>query len=336
MHALRLFCALLVVWDHAHYIVGLSPDNMLPGIDPGTFAVWTFFFLSGFLVTNSWIHRADPARFAVHRAARIGPALVAALVFSSLVAVWTVGFSLFGNGQGLARTVWNLVHGVVHDTIPGAYPGTRYASVLNGSLWSLRWEMAAYLFVLACGVAGMFRKNAVANAGLFAVLAFLIVDPGGVLRYHGSHATFNIAYILGEFLLGMLLAVNVPRITLLRVIVPATIVLAVGHYTGDVFVQKWSFLAVPALIVFFVSISPLWRLPDLGWDLSYGTYVYAWPVEQGFHWRFPSLGPVSVFLASTPVILVLASLSWRYLEMPILDWAKRYGRARQTVPAPAE
>ena len=70
MHALRLFCALLVVWDHAHYIVGLSPDNMLPGIDPGTFAVWTFFFLSGFLVTNSWIHRADPARFAVHRAAR--------------------------------------------------------------------------------------------------------------------------------------------------------------------------------------------------------------------------------------------------------------------------
>lgn len=336
MHALRLFFALLVVWDHSHYIVGLSPRDMLPGIDPGTFAVWAFFFLSGFLVTNSWIHNSDPARFAVHRAARIGPALLAALVFSSLVALGTLGFALTGVGHGFFGTTWGLAHEILHDTIPGAYPGTRYASVLNGSLWSLRWEMAAYLFVLICGVAGMFRKTTIANLGLVLALLLLLADPGGAFLYHGAHATFNVAYVLGEFILGMLLAANFARTSRWWIIMLAAIVLLIGHYAGEAMTEKWSLLAVPALLVYFVSISPIWRMPDLGWDLSYGTYVYAWPVEQWVHWHFPSLGPVSVFLVATPAILVLAAMSWRYLELPVLERAKRYGPARRTVAMPAE
>lgn len=336
MHGLRLFLALLVVWDHAHYIVGRIPYPMIPGTDPGTFAVWAFFFLSGFLVTNSWLHRSEPLRFAVHRAARIWPALAVALLFSSLVAAMSVHLIFPGYRQGIILNSWHMGHDIVHDSFPGAYPGTRYSGVLNGSLWSLRWEMGAYLFVLVAGVAGVFRRVSSANLVLLAVLALLFINPDDLLLYHGSHAIFNISYILAEFLLGMLVAVNLKRMTRFRVIAIVIGVLLAGYFLDDSSVRHWSLLVLPALLVFFVSIAPLRRFADLRQDLSYGTYVYAWPVEQYVNWRFPGLSPMELFLAATPVILVIAAISWRYIEQPALDWAKRYRRASRTVPVPTD
>lgn len=334
MHGLRLCLALLVMWGHAHYMVGLRPDSIVLGIGPSTFAVWTFFFLSGFLVTRSWLRQGNASQFAVHRVARIVPGLIVAVLLSSLVAAMTSRAGL----SSVTRGGWGTIRYILHDTIPGSYAGTRYRGVLNGSLWSLRWEIEAYLFVLVVGVSGALEKVGRSNLLLCVILALLLVNPGHVLLFHGSHATFSVSCIFAEFVLGMLLAVNLARVRSSHVILVAGIMAGIiWFFTGTLSIYaplgQLIILLPPALLVCLVSIFPVWRLPDLRQDLSYGVYVYAWPVEQWINWRFSGLTPLGIVLVATPIILVLATVSWTFLEEPALGWAKKYRRLSPAAPA---
>ncbi|MHB1586890.1 MAG: acyltransferase family protein [Acidiferrobacteraceae bacterium] len=337
MHGLRLCLALLVMWGHAHYMVRLRPDSIVLGIGPGTFAVWTFFFLSGFLVTHSWLRQGNASRFVVHRVARIVPGLIVAVLLSSLVAAMT---SRAGPLASVTRGGWGTIRYILHDTIPGSYVGTRYHGVLNGSLWSLRWEIEAYLFVLVAGVSGALGKVGRSNLLLLVILALLLVNLGHVLLFHGSHATFSVSCIFAEFVLGMLLAVNLARVRSSHVILVAGIMAGIIWFFSGIMsvyapLRQLVILLPPALLVCLVSIFPVWRLPDLRQDLSYGVYVYAWPVEQWINWRLPGLTSLDIVLAATPVILVLATVSWTFLEAPALEWAKKYRGLSPAAPAAA-
>src|ERR1700731_1966570 len=79
---------------------------------------------------------------------------------------------------------------------------------------------------------------------------------------------------------------------------------------------------------------PIRRFDAWG-DFSYGTYIYAFPVQQGLVLlRVPQSG-LAVFLVSTVLVtLVLAVLSYRCIEAPSLRW-KHFApfRARNS-PAP--
>jgi peptidoglycan/LPS O-acetylase OafA/YrhL len=54
-------------------------------------------------------------------------------------------------------------------------------------------------------------------------------------------------------------------------------------------------------------------------DLSYGTYIYAWPVQQVL---VAYLGVQASFhvlaMAAIAIVLPLAWLSWRYVEHPAI------------------
>ena len=68
---------------------------------------------------------------------------------------------------------------------------------------------------------------------------------------------------------------------------------------------------------------PLHRVMRFG-DLSYGTYLYAFPIQQllvqYLHLRN---SPVRLFAAATPLVLAAAAASWFFVERPALRWGKR-------------
>lgn len=65
-------------------------------------------------------------------------------------------------------------------------------------------------------------------------------------------------------------------------------------------------------------------------DLSYGTYIYAFPVQQGIIATTHTASPLTVFALATPITLSLAFASWRRIERPAL---LRKPRRRETATA---
>jgi peptidoglycan/LPS O-acetylase OafA/YrhL len=66
--------------------------------------------------------------------------------------------------------------------------------------------------------------------------------------------------------------------------------------------------------------------------VSYGVYVYAFPVQQSL-WAIwhPGLGPGVMFAVAAPVTYLLALLSWRVIERPALRLKRRDPRPRRAV-----
>jgi peptidoglycan/LPS O-acetylase OafA/YrhL len=86
--------------------------------------------------------------------------------------------------------------------------------------------------------------------------------------------------------------------------------------------------ALPYLVL-FLALGTARRLPALTrfGDLSYGTYIYAWPVSQCVALALPKPSWFSVALIATPIVLGLAFASWHLVEKRALAYKAR--------PAPA-
>ena len=85
--------------------------------------------------------------------------------------------------------------------------------------------------------------------------------------------------------------------------------------------------------VFLLGYLPgrgLRRYNRLG-DYSYGTYVYAFPVQQLVQHVWGPFGPGVVVALALPATLLLAVVSWRWVERPALALAR--GPSRRAVAA---
>ncbi len=53
-------------------------------------------------------------------------------------------------------------------------------------------------------------------------------------------------------------------------------------------------------------------------DLSYGVYLYGWPVQQALHALFPAMPATLSIAPALATTLLIAFLSWRLIERPAL------------------
>jgi peptidoglycan/LPS O-acetylase OafA/YrhL len=75
---------------------------------------------------------------------------------------------------------------------------------------------------------------------------------------------------------------------------------------------------------------PLPKLPDV----SYGTYLYGWPIEKLLQW-WGVTEPLILFALALPLAFVAGYLSHRFVERPAMTWRSRRAAARATRPDPA-
>src|SRR5947207_2346913 len=91
LNAIRLLLALLVVFSHCFALTGQSGSEPLTRWTRGqqtfgSLSVDLFFFISGFLVTASWLRSNSMDDYLRRRVLRIFPGYILGLVFSFVIA----------------------------------------------------------------------------------------------------------------------------------------------------------------------------------------------------------------------------------------------------------
>jgi len=329
--ALRLVAAASVVFSHSFLIAEGTQDNewliRVTGNQSilGLVAVFVFFAISGFLVTQSFEETGDAWRFLAKRALRIFPGLFVATVLSAFVlapVVTTLWPSAFlSRPEPYEYVVGNtLLDQTVHE-LPGVmFVNNPVGLEINGSLWTLRLEFTMYLMVLALGVLRLLRVQAALLLLLFgmACLYFEMLYP---LEKWGwfFQLLSGWGWLVGFFAAGMILyKLRHTRIFDGRIAFVAFVGLVLSVPLRQFLVLFPLFGCYLALWLALTPRLPVIPLARFG-DLSYGIYIYGWPVEQAVAWLLG--GRVvwwQVFLLGLPAAAALAFLSWHLVERPAL------------------
>ncbi|MDU8913704.1 acyltransferase family protein [Aestuariicoccus sp. MJ-SS9] len=311
LDALRLLLAAAVIVSHA-WPLALGPGTPEPlealtGHSLGGWAVALFFFLSGLLVTASAERRAARG-FWVARARRILPGLGAALLVTLALAFASGAHADPAEAAAYFLRALTLVS--IEHRLPGAFAANPFPEVVNGPLWSLFHEVAAYAVCALAVAAGVTRSRTRILA--LAVAASMAAMAGDVLP--GRAATF--APLFAAFALGM--AAHVFRDGL--IMRPGLAVLLLPL----VVLAPWP---VAVAVLGYASLALALRAPalPLDGDFSFGLYIYGWPVAQTVVHALPGIGPAALAVASLLAALPFAVASWHLVERPVLH--RRQGAA---------
>ncbi len=333
----RLVLASAVILGHSPELVDgdrnreVMARNFGDWVTLGVLAVDGFFLLSGYLIAQSW--ESDPRLLAFirKRAARIYPGFVAACLICALL-VGPMG----DNPDYWARfRPWAFLKGllVLHiPVVPTPFLIQPYSQVA-GPLWTVRYEFAAYLGLAALGLVGVLRHRRIVLilACLLAISA--AAHAGGAVastRIAGVSVA-NISRLASFFLAGAAFYKfrDLVRFKRGRVLAAALLLLPALS------IEWCGAIALPALGGYLLlaagSARPLGGTAVIRQDdLSYGLYLYAWPIQQLIICRHPGIDPWVLSAITFALGSVAGSLSWRLIERPAIRWARS---ARRDEPA---
>jgi len=332
LNALRLLLAVGVIFFHSFPLTG-TPLQWLPAAQfLGNGFVDGFFALSGYLILSSWMRNPNWWVFLRARLLRILPAFYVCLAFTAFVAA-PLAVVLQGKGipPGFPESMEsffknNALLEMRQFDIAGTPADIPYPNAWNGSLWTLYWEFKCYLAVLALGVLGCLKWRVTVPA------IFLLTLAGSITAHfaHIDSVLVNNTLRFGlMFSAGSLIYAYRHRIPANRGLV-ALSALIVGWSTTVPDYRFYSALPLAYLLIVVGSLIKIRRL-HLKNDLSYGMYIYAFPVQQLLATvGLAAWGPLGFGIVSTLVTLPLAAASWFLIERRAL----RYKTQRPAVTEP--
>lgn len=308
---------------------------------PGLYAlVGAFFALSGFLVTGSALRNSCTRTFFANRALRIVPALSVEVALSAFVLgplVTVVALSDYFTDPMFFRYFGN-IFGFVSFTLPGVFVNNPWPEVVNMNLWTLPPEFWCYFFMIGMMTAGLLGRRTLLTAGtIIAVVALAVAEIASpdLFSVRADTTHFTVWYTVVMFFFGVVFCINADKVPLNRWLFA---IAAAGYYvltlTNTLGVLSGVFLTYCVVYAGMIAFPTFDRL--LKSDLSYGMYLYGFPITQAYvfflgsrlaeYGKWPSY---AVILAATVVTTaVFSSLSWRFIEKPALSLRKRFTPAR--------
>lgn len=334
---LRLIAAYAVLWSHSFALVGLPQPEVAPGINVGVGAVFVFFAISGYLVWVSWERSSSIAAYVANRLLRIYPALVVNVVLTALLLgplVSSLPLHVYITDQRLFEFLAdNLKPWGFYAYLPGVFEGNPYPGAVNGSLWTIGYEIFMYCIVLVIGLTGEARRRPfVWSFFLLCASVFVFSTLAGsphveawarnkaILGYSAS----NVALLGGFFSMGVALALyRAHRLWQWPPAILAALALLIASRTQYFVPVAW--VALPYIILFLGFSGALQVFPEPKNDYSYGVYLYAWPIQQvvvsfGFEGNDHAL----YLIVTAALTSVFAILSWHLVEAPALRLKRRF------------
>jgi peptidoglycan/LPS O-acetylase OafA/YrhL len=326
---LRLLFATLVVVSHSPEILdGNRSREILTRIfhtmSLGEVGVHGFFIISGYLITKSFVESRSTSVYLTKRFLRIVPGYLANFaVCVFLIAPFVGGGASIQSISDLEGLLFQALTLSPPD-VPGVFHDLPYPA-LNSAMWTIAYEFRCYLAAAFFGVLGLYTSR-YRTILLILLIALLVLDGSGAM--HGIHTVFDYLHgspqqtveFSGIFGVGAFYY-------LFRDKVPLT---GAGALAAAILLIPLLFSHALAGVAFsiFGGYLILWfalRVQVLGVsrfgshaDISYGLYLYAWPIQNLIAWNDRTIDPWLLCCLATLGAGLLGYASWRLVEKPML------------------
>ena len=328
---LRLLAATLVIFSHSYMLRSpagtLKETYLLNSAGVGWAAVNIFFVMSGYLIARSLKRTSGIRRFAINRILRIYPGLFICVVVTTL----TLGlvyrradfFDYITSHQTILFMLGNISALSVKFYLPGVFEHNIYVGAVDGSLWSLPFEISCYVIIAFAAFSGMLtnvsrRLIIFSFFALFYVIGGFLIETG---RFPHSVSLGFMHRLTICFSLGALYANISPRLHIRWWhLCIAAVAFSLSCLSPILFFRCSVATLSLSLFVFWAAFLQhpfLQRLRDLP-DWSYGLYIYAFPIQQLLLAFWPGLSLNEHFCVALLATSVPASLSWHFIEKPAL------------------
>ncbi len=327
---LRHFFAILVVYSHCFPPFTAGEQYVEPlelatkgQTTLGAIAVNSFFIISGYLIAQSYFRSKSAGEFVVKRVLRIYPGYYIALLFSAIVAV----MGAYPSHLFYIRHTIESYSAHVADSllVPSSaflnrdylFPNNPVPKAINGSMWTLRPELCCYLLILVLGLTGLLQR--LRMIVFMTLLCLVFFYANGAILKRTNDATWRLG---SSFLIGTLFALlnhRILRFSILK-LAASLIILTIAARSTNAFNIAFATFGGYCIL----SIGKLRTLPGTGFvtraDLSYGIYLYSFPIQQLIISRYLLIDPYTLFVSTMIPVLIFAKMSWHFVESPAMKW----------------
>jgi peptidoglycan/LPS O-acetylase OafA/YrhL len=327
---IRLLFASMVVLSHSPELIdGNRSREVLTRVfgtlSFGEVGVDGFFLVSGYLVTQSYLNSSSMLNYLVKRIARIYPAFLIA----TLISIFVFGPIARSPLDAVSAREWATVSYATLLLLPPLVPGFSGLPYpqLNGTMWTIAYEFRCYLLILVIGMMGMFRIRSLI---LFAALFLLALSALEIYPHSAFHPElFGLPSITIRFTAIFLVGSS---FYLFRDVIPYAAPYAIAALMAllaAMFIPPLAETAYAILggyLIFFAAFHlPTSRLSTITirHDVSYGLYLFAWPIQNAFIWYYRDISPWILFAVSLTLAALCGFLSWHLIEAPILNRVRR-------------
>lgn len=320
---LRFVFASLVIVSHAIEIKFGNRDNeiltrIFGTLSFGELAVDSFFILSGFLISKSWIERPDIAFYLKSRILRIYPGFIA----SSLLCTFIVGplysDSTYYDNLNFFRYIKSIVL-LSEPSTNGLFLGS-FHPVMNGSVWSIFIEFCCYTLLLIFGISKLLSKRYPWILLTVCVIAVYALD-----RLHILNTGWIYLYVRCTmfFCAGCCFYLYKDSLTWnKKYAISAAIAAALFMFNSIIAEIALAFFWGYSIIYFANNGSNFLNFNKLP-DISYGIYLYAWPVNKVIYQEAPEINPYLCMVVTLALSICIATISWYAIERPFLSLKKK-------------
>jgi peptidoglycan/LPS O-acetylase OafA/YrhL len=328
---IRICLSLCVVFFHCFELSQQASLKFITYFLNGEKAVQAFFIISGYLIIKSYLRSNSPGDFFTKRIKRIYPAYFTTIIicaFSGCIISTLSIVQYFSSAELYKYILSNLFFlNFITPALPGVFTENIY-NTINGSLWTLKIEVGFYLLVPLI----IFLKDKVNKHLLYGLLFLLSTGYFLLMKYlyttnNNDTYLFLSRQIPGQlfyFILGVWMAELEKNQHFINIV----------KWAG-VFCIILLFLPLPVMVqsillavsVYFLAYSiPVINYPHRKEDISYGLYIYHFPVIQALiFYQFYNSNPFVGLALSLSITFLLAILSWVIVEKPFILKKQRSG-----------
>ena len=328
---IRILLAIMVLYGHSFVLLKKSMENTEFFVKyfsitySGSIAVSLFFFISGMLVTKSYITKNSPQSFIISRAFRILPALlISAILLAIFIGPLLTKFSLteYFLDKEWYRFIYKNILMSTRAFLPGVYDNLPFGANVAISWWTIRYEVAFYIFILCFGMLGILQNKYLASLICTLIIILVITDSKFIMSALGkAQYQYYLAFYFSVGVLfniwGQYIKINVKTLCAVMIIT---------YLCRNTTIYPALFSISSLYLVLWLAINPLFKKIKVKHDTSYGIYIYGGFIQQFLIYCFPNMNNYWNTIFSILICIPIGLLSAIYIEEPFMEYGRKLSK----------